>query len=494
MIWQTVIYVLVFASGAALMGFEILGVRMIAPYFGDSTLIWASVISVFLAALAAGNFCGGRIADRWPSVHTLAIVLLASALLFVLEPVIAGPVCRAIVARRFGRRIDPLLAATVLFFLPTLCLGAITPLIIRLRIPSTLRAGSTAGSVYSLSTAGSIFGALFTAFYLIERFGVRAIVMLWGAALCVMSAVAFIGRNKVTRAAMLAMLCVVTAYPATAQRRVQFKRDTLYHRIVVEDRGTQRLLRFDADWQSTMSLRNPLEGQFEYVDFFHAALAFNPDLRSVLFIGLGGGSGPRRFRHDYPEVQIDVVEIDPVVVDVAKKFFYFKEDAKLKVVVEDGRVYLQRTPKTYDLIVMDAYASSAYGAHIPFHLATQEFFALARKRMSKRGVIMYNVIGSTRGRDSRPVRSIYRTMQVQFPGICYFPAATSRNVVICATTIPQKDMPTSLVPTARKLVDDKTVSLPSFLRRIGQYSTSPMATADVPLLTDDFAPINNLLR
>lgn len=494
MMWHTIILVVVFGSGAALMSLEILGVHMMAPHFGQSTLIWASIISVFLAALSTGNICGGRIADRWPYVRTLAIVLLASAALFIVEPLIAAPVCRAIVGWRFGQRIDPLLAATVLFFLPTMCLGAVTPIAIRLRTRSANHAGSTAGFVYGLSTAGSIVGTLATAFYLIEHFGVRSIVILWGVALAIMSAAAFLGRNKLVRAAVLATLCAAAAQPATAQTIVRFKRDTLYHHIVVEDSGTRRTLRFDADRQSVMSLRNPLEGQFEYVDFFHAAFAFNPDIHSVLFVGLGGASAPRRFRHDYPEVQIDIVEIDPVVLEVAKQFFHFKEDDHMRVTIEDGRVYLQRTRKTFDLIVMDAYSSSPYGASVPFHLATKEFFEIAARRLTDRGILMYNVIGSTGGYDSRPVRSIYRTLQSVVPNICYFSAETSRNVVICAVKGPQIAMPTSIAPHGKTLVDEKKVVLPAFLRRIRRYRRAPLLTENVPLLTDDFAPINNLLQ
>jgi len=494
MLWHTIILLLVLGTGAALMSFEILGVRMIAPYFGDSVLIWASVISVFLAALSIGNFLGGRIADRWPRVDTLAIVLLAAAVLFVIEPAIAGPVCGSIVARRLGRRIDPLLAATLLFFMPTMFLGAVTPIVIRLRIRSRLSAGTTAGSIYGLSTAGSIFGTLVTAFYLIERFGVRSIVMLWGAALAVMSVAAFIGRNKIARTAMIGLLCTAAAFPATAQGIVRYQRDTLYHHIVVQDMGTQRVLRFDADWQSTMSLRNPLEGQFEYVDFFHTAFAFNPHIRSVLFIGLGGASGPRRFRHDYPDVKIDIVEIDPVIVDVARTFFYFKQDANMRVSVEDGRVHLRRTSKSYDLIVVDAYASSAYGAHVPFHLATKEFFELAARRLSANGVLAYNVIGSTGGSDSRPVRAIYRTLRATFPGVCHFTAETSSNVVLCAVKTDRMPTHRSLVDTGRRLVATGRVVLPSFLRRLGRYRTKPLAVDDVPVLTDDFAPLDNLLR
>jgi len=498
MVWNAIILVVVFGSGAALMSFEILGVRMIAPHFGDLAPVWASVISVFLAGLSVGYVCGGRAADRWPSAVTLGIVLLVAAGLFVLEPAIARPVCSAIVTRRFGRHIDPLLAATLLFFLPTMVLGAVTPLVIRLRIRSVLHAGSTAGTVYATSTAGNIVGILLTAFYLIEHHGVRKIVMLWGLVLAIMSAAAFavalVKRNKTVQTAVVVLLCLSAALPASAQTIVRLRRDTLYHHIVVEDWGTHRGLRFDADWQSTMSLRNPLEGHFEYVDFFHAAFAFNPDIRSVLFVGLGGASGPRRFRHDYPDVEIDIVEIDPVVVEVAKQFFFFKEDDKMHVAIEDGRVYLQRARKTYDLIVMDAYASSAYGAHVPFHLATKEFFQLAARRLSERGVLMYNVIGSVAGHDSRPVRAIYHTVQSVVPNICYFPAETSRNVVICAVKGPRVSMPESLIPYGKTLVDEKQVVLPGFLRRLGRYRRAPLTTTDVPLLTDDFAPVNNLLR
>lgn len=493
MIWNAVLLILVFGAGAALMSLEILGVRMMAPSFGDNTLIWSSVIGVFLAALSLGNICGGLIADRWPSSNTLAIILAAAATLFMCEPRIVDPVCSTIINYGTGSRIDPLIAAVTLFFLPTICMGAVTPLAIRLRIKSADKAGATAGMVVGTSTAGSIFGTLFTAFFLIEWYGVRTIVHLWGVALLVMAIIAAVGSKKMVKVAMLVMLCGVTG-KAAAENKIRFRRDTLYHRIIVEDRDNTRVLRFDAGLQSKMSLIDSLKGQFEYVDFFHAALAINPHMRSVLFVGLGGGSGPRRFRHDYPDVSIDIVEIDPVVVDVAKKYFHFKEDEKMKVTVKDARVFLSRPTKRYDLIVLDAYASSKYGTHVPFHLATKEFFELTAKRLKPKGVLMYNVIGRTAGAGSKPVRAIYKTMRTVFPELCYFPAVSSPNVVLCGVRMDGDSLPKSLIPQGSKLVKTGRVILPQFLTRLRRYSRAPLGTTGVPVLTDDYAPIDNLLR
>jgi spermidine synthase len=381
-----------------------------------------------------------------------------------------------------------------LFFLPTLCLGAVTPLAIRLRIPSTEKAGTAAGTVFGISTMGSIFGTLFTAFFLIERYGVRSIIIKWGLVLAIMAAVAAFGKKKTARVVAMALLCVTAAGYATAESGVLLTRDTLYHHIIVEDRGDSRLLRFDASQQSRMSISKPLTGHFEYIDMFHAAFAFNPDIKSVLFVGLGGGSAPRMFRHYYPLVQIDIVEIDPVVVEIARDYFHFKEDMKMSVKVQDARVFLTRSTKKYDLIVLDAYASSDYGTNVPFHLVTKEFFALASQKMSKNGVLMYNVIGRTSWLGSRPVRATFKTMQTAFPGVCTFPAASSPNVVLCGVRTPQAALPQTLLPQGRNLVNSGRVKLPNFLTRLEQYSKVVLDTQDVPLLTDDFAPIDNLLR
>ena len=510
-----IILIVVFGCGAALMSFEILGSRVLAPHFGSSVTVWACLIGVFLAALSVGNFLGGRVADWKPVAAILAVIILAAAVTSALVPLIAEPVCNHIVQRRFGvpgsdpisadvvqRRfgyqMDPLLATASLFFLPTLFLGGVTPFAIRMLLRSVERAGVTAGGIYGLSAAGNIFGTFFTAFYLIQTFGVTKILYFWSGFLLVLSAILlmeparriFRSKRAVSVAILLCTALISAHTPAGAV--VVYRRDTLYHRITVEDFRGLRSLKFDAAVQSTMSLRDPFEGALEYSDYFHMPFVFNPNIRRALFIGLGGGSGPKRFLYDYPEMEVDVVELDPIVVQVAEEFFGVVEDPRLKIVVEDGRVFLNWTNRRYDLIAVDAYHSNAYGPYIPFHLVTREFFERARDRLNVGGILVYNVVGTVRGPDSTAVRSIYKTMSAVFPSVCMFPVETSINVVILATKSKVNYTPQQIHERGNTLLLERRVRLPAFMRRLTRIIVWPPPMSDVPVLTDDFAPMESL--
>lgn len=497
------------------MSFEILGSRVLAPHFGSSVTVWACLIGVFLAALSVGNFLGGRVADWKPVGGILALIIVAAALTSALVPLISDPICTHIVQRRFadpgsdlmgthvvqrpfGYQVDPLLATASLFFLPTLFLGGVTPFAIRMLLRSVERAGMTAGGIYGLSAAGNIFGTFFTAFYLIQTFGVTRILYFWSAFLVVLAAILLLDpARKLLRAkralVIAVLLCAaILAVHTPAGAVVVYQRDTLYHRITVDDVRGLRSLKFDAAVQSTMSLRDPFEGALEYTDYFHVPFVFNQNIRRVLFIGLGGGSGPKRFLYDYPDVEADVVELDPIVVQVAEEFFGVVKDPRLRIVVEDGRVFLNRTNRRYDLIAVDAYHSNAYGPYIPFHLITREFFESARDRLTVEGILVYNVVGTVRGPESTAVRSIYKTMSTVFPSLCMFPVETSMNVVIIATRTKVSYTPQQIYDIGNRLLLERRVRLPAFLRRLSRIIVWPPPMVDVPVLTDDFAPIESL--
>jgi spermidine synthase len=480
------------------MSFEILGSRLLAPNFGSSVTVWACLISVFLAALSAGNLAGGRVADWRPVPGLLAVIIVLAAITAAFVPLISGGVFDWIVAKRFGYRIDPLLASSSMFFLPAFFLGAVTPFAIRLLLTRVERAGVTAGGVYALSTAGSIFGTLFTALYLIQTFGVKRVWFSWSVLLLILAAVLLLKpaleavRRKRASCLAIPMLACLLVASSPADAAVVFERDTLYHHMVVEDTGGVRTLWFDAAPQTSMLVADPFEGAMEYTDFFHVPFVFNQNIRKVLFVGLGGGSGPKRYLYDYQDVQVDVVEIDPAVVEAAQKYFFVVDDPRLNIHVEDGRVFLSRSDQRYDVIVVDAYLSSAYGPYIPFHLITREFFQEARNRLTVGGVLVYNVVGTILGPESSQVRSIYKTMNEVFPSIYLFPAETSMNVVFTAIKSKVTMTPEDVNLIGNRLFLERKVRIRAFGRRLMRCIAWAPFLGDVPVLTDDFAPLERL--
>ncbi len=215
-------------------------------------------------------------------------------------------------------------------------------------------------------------------------------------------------------------------------------RETRYHRLVVADDNDSRYLRFDSSFQSGMWLSDPYRTRFQYTDYLDLGIAHKPSARNVLFIGLGGGSAPKRIYRDFPALELQVVELDPEVVAAAYKWFALPHSPRLAVAVDDGRQWLTRHPQRWDMIVIDAF----YADSIPFHLATHEFLDLVRERLAPGGVVVVNVIGSLTGSDSKLLRSLTKTYRSSFPTVLLYPVydrvtdrnpTYTRNVILVAT-------------------------------------------------------------
>lgn len=280
-----------------------------------------------------------------------------------------------------------------------------------------------------------------------------------------------------------------------ADAQVIYETTSAYHHIRVWDEAGFRMLSFDNSRETRMFLADPLKGHFEYTEYFHMPWLWNDKIEKVLMVGLGGGSVPKAYQNDYPEVQFDAVELDPMVVQVAQKYFFVKPSPTLKIHVSDGRLFLRRSREVYDVIMMDAYVYSRYGSSIPYSLATKEFFTQASSRLSEQGVLAYNVIGSMRTTGSDALGAIYRTLKTVFPQVYLFPATSSQNVVILATKSPQPLTLAQLQQNATALREKKKAQLPTLEIRLSRMTTNaPASAARSPLLTDDFAPVDGLLR
>ncbi len=498
-----VLRIVVFGSGAILMGLEIVGSRVIAPFFGSSVYVWGGLISIFLAALSLGYYLGGTMSDRWPRVGVLAALLSLAGIAVLALNAVSRPVLLAFDAWNLGPRLNPLLASIVLFSIPSVLMGTTSPFAIKLVARDLATVGTSAGVLYALSTAGSIFGTVATAFFLIPSLGVRAILWLLGGLLLLLAAFLMVGYGRSVRPALaIAVLLLVLLAPVQSQgapialptQRVIYEKDSAYHQISILEDGFNRYLRFNRSFQGGMVLRNPFESPFLYTSYAHLAHVFHPSIRRVLLIGLGSGTIPKRFTRDYPDLTMDTVELDPAVVDVAKRFFEVKEDARQRIVVSDGRVYLRRTDAKYDVIILDAY----FAEGIPFHLATKEFLELARDHLNPSGIIVSNIIGAMAGANSRLYRALHKTYGAVFPGLYPFPTAFSighdpaetRTIILIATGKPGMRAE-EIQAAAKRLRAEHKVTLPLDKYALDFYGR-PIPIDDVPLLTDDYAPVDIL--
>ena len=280
---------------------------------------------------------------------------------------------------------------------------------------------------------------------------------------------------------------------SAASTAVLYETTSPYHHIRVLEEAGLRTMCFDDALESRMSVRSPLEGHFEYTEYFHLAWLWNTQITSVVIVGLGGGSAQRAFEYYYPNVTIETAEIDPIVVDVAEQFFGFKTSERQKVQVSDGRLFLRRNTKSRDLIILDAYVQGRYGSAIPQHLATKEFFEIVRDRLTTNGIMAYNVIGSVNDWHAEIVGAIYRTLKTVFPQVYLFPAKTSRNIVLLATKAPVKADIVGLRYRATLMAQGRQLRIPGILQRLDSFHPQPPPSVTrSPVLTDDYAPVEGL--
>jgi len=510
---------------------EIAASRVLAPFFGNSLFVWGSLIGIVLAGLAIGYWAGGILADRWPEPRLLAAVMGIGALGVLAIPILDGPVLEAIVEWDPGPRLNPLLAAIALFGFPSIVLAGVAPIAVRLHARSLTTLGQTAGRLFAISTAGSIAGTFATAFWLIPEFGTDQLLGIAAAALFATAALFSLSQRLVVTAALavagtvLAGTAAVALAPETggtiAEAQAQnwsplyrragsvrgqsppdvsgltlrYAKDTRYHRLTVADDQTNRYLRFDNTYQSGMPLARPFGTSFQYSDYFHLALAYKPDLRDILFIGLGGGSSPKRLWRDFSDLRIQAVELDPVVVDVAYRFFELPRDTRLDVAVDDGRRYLDRDDRKWDAIMIDAFFADA----IPFHLFTAEFMELVHSKLNPGGVVITNTIGSITGDSSKLFRSVYRTYRTAFPTVLVHPVKlpgdggddSIRNLMLLATDQAAPSKP-FLNQRWREIRADSN-GAPDLTKAIRDRRDAPVSVVGVPTLTDDYAPTDALL-
>ncbi len=282
--------------------------------------------------------------------------------------------------------------------------------------------------------------------------------------------------------------------PGTGGFRLIYEADSVYHHIVVSEDGSARYLRFDRSYQSGMYLADPYDSPFLYAAYVHLGLIFRPQAKKVLMVGLGGGSVQKRFWRDYRDMTIDVAELDPAVVDVAKRFFALQEDPRLRINVQDGRLFLRRTQDQYDIIILDAYFADS----IPFHLTTREFVQLAKSRLAPGGVLVSNIIGALTGERSALFRAMYKTFGSEFAGLYPFPTSyrpyfdpdVIRNIILVASDERNVTRGEILI-RARQLAPKVTYK--EFFTYAADYYEAPIPTSDVPLLVDDYAPVDTLL-
>lgn len=493
---------LAFTGGVTSVGIELSASRLLAPYFGDSTFIWANLIGLTLAFLSLGYWLGGRLADRYPSGILLCAITAVAAVTAALIPLMSRPILsrslRAFDDVAAGAFYGSLVGVLLLIAVPVTLLGFVSPFVIRLRLLGVTSAGQTAGNVYALSTVGSIVGSFLPVVLLIPWIGTRRTFLTLAVLLLIPSiAGLWVLRRPLVAVAALAMLPVVLVVSnATAAGGIRpaergtliYETESRYNYIqVVEDDG-KTLLALN-DGHAIHSIYDPNSvvtgGPWDYFmlgPLFTPSGAEGPSIDRALLIGLAGGTAARELTAVYPAVKITGVELDPTVVEVGKKYFDL-DQPNLDIVTADGRYYLRTTDQSFDLIGIDAYRQP----YIPFQLTTHEFFAEVAQHLTADGVAVVNV-GRT-ATDFRLVDALARTMNTVYANVYAIDVDGYSNTMLVGTM-----QPTDVAQFSRSV---QTLPFDSTLRSVGSRA---VATGDIrPIdppgepFTDDHAPVERVV-
>jgi spermidine synthase len=416
--------------GASSLGAEIAAARLLAPWFGASTIVWANTIATVLVALSAGYWVGGRLADRDPSLAGLSRIVLGAAGLLALVPFVAEPFLRisvqALDSVQAGAFVGSLIGVLVLVAVPVMLLGAVSPYAVRLSVHSVEEAGRVAGRLYAISTMGSLVGTFLSALVLIPLVGTRRTFLLFALSLAV-AAVPALGRRFVLAPVALALLLAIPVgtVKASGSAKVIWEKETEYqYARVVEDPTGERRLELN-EGQAVHSIYTP--GEWLTGDYWDEMLVlpFAVDRaapRSVAILGDAAGTTARAYGHFFPRARVDGVEIDGALTAVGRRLFDLR-GPNLHTHTADARPFLRRAHRRWDVIVVDAYRQP----YIPFYLTTKEFFAQVRDHLTPRGVVLVNV--GHPERSGRLEKVLTATMGTAFGTVLRDPV-TATNVVL----------------------------------------------------------------
>jgi spermidine synthase len=478
---------LVFAVGMASLGTEIAAARLMAPFFGASTIIWANTIAVVLLALSTGYRVGGRLADRHPHERALARLVLVASVALAIVPLVAHPFLslsvRAFDTISIGAFATSLFGTLVLVAVPVAMLGAVSPWALRLRLRAVDGSGAVAGRLYAISTAGSLAGVFLASLVLIPHAGTQRTFLVF-AAVAALAAVPGLGaRWALVPAVLVAALALPpgTVKPAESGRVLEeAETEYQYARVVAEPDGSRRLELNEGQaihslWRRDTVLTGDYWDEFLVLPF---AGAPRPPSR-IAVLGTAGGTVARAYARYFPQTRIDAVDIDAKLFELGRRWFGLAPRPQLRTIAQDARPFLRATRQRYDAIFVDAYRQP----YIPFYLATREFFRLARERLRPGGVVVINV--GHPDTSSRLERVLTATLRAGgFAHVVRDPVQSTNTLLVAAERPLSADAVAAAVP---RLPADLRPLAAETARRVG----APLGGGEV--FTDDRAPVEWLV-
>ncbi len=484
--------VLVFVVGSASLGTEIAAARLLAPWFGASTIVWANTIAIVLVALSVGYAIGGRIADRDPTIHGLARIVLGAAIMLAIVPFISGPFLHASTTAfedlSAGIFVGSLVGVGVLIAVPVLLLGMVSPYAVRLKVEHVEDAGRVSGRLYAIGTVGSLSGTFLASLLLIPYVGSHRTFLIFALGLALVSLPGLRrGRGRMLSGAVALAIIGLILLPEgltksdAAGGKVIWEHETEYQyaRVVETPAGTRTLELNEG--QAVHSTYRPGEyltdGYWDEMLVLPFAGAAKPE--KIAILGSAAGTTARAVAHFWPETRVDAVEIDPDVTAVGRKLFDLT-GPNVHTHTADARPWLRASDDQFDAILVDAYRQP----YIPFYLTTREFFALVKEHLRPGGVVVVNV-GHPEGSDTLE-KVLSATMRTAFGsnGV-WRDRFDATNTMLIGTTHPEP----------RVALESATPDWPDALAAVGTSTAArlrPGLTGGT-VYTDDKAPVEWLV-
>ncbi len=499
-----VLLIVVFITGACVLILEVLATRLMSPYFGNTIFTVSSVIGVVLAALSGGYYIGGNMADREPTSRRFYLIILLSGLsTFILQ--IFSVTLLPYMGYKLPITYGPLLSSILLFTLPSLLLGTLSPYVIALEKSNNKKKGigKVSGEIFFVSTLGSIFGTFLAGFYLIPTFGLGEIIMIVAFTLSGIGIVGIIkstgnlSKKKFIDPKLTIILCILASVSISSDKlslpNYVYSKDGVYEKISVVDRiykdKPARILIQDRSYSSAIYPDNPNELVFGYTKYINLYKPLLDKPKNALFIGGGAYMMPTYLIRNVPDIKVDVTEIEPELYNVVKKYFWIRDTWQLSNHIEDGRRFLRDSSQKYDLIFSDVY-STIYS--IPAHFTTIEFFELAKSHLSSDGIFLANIIGDLSRQKPSITFSEIKTFRKVFPNSYFFAVESpakigTQNLIFLGLN---KNEPLNLADIQNKYKDDEVLgTIANNLINLERFKPE-----EYQELTDNYSPIESITK
>jgi len=480
--------IITFISGALVMVFEIIGARILAPYIGTSFYVWTALIGFVLASLSLGYYLGGKWIDRFPKPVLIAYSLLGAAISLLIVLQTKDQFLHWVMIHVKGIKASAIISSFILFVPSSVFFGTISPMVAKLLLKEIDKAGKTMGNVFAFSSIGSLLGTFLAGFYLLPNFTLTNILAGLISLALIPSIFIFILERKwfwfsVSVITIITMVLGLNKQEKNASYIYEF--ESSYNSIkvfpTIDHNSKDSILIMQLGMQSAgaMSLSSrPLP--FNYLYYFKLAEYFKPSFSNALMLGGAAYGFPKYYLKSYPNANIDVVEIDEKVTEVAQKYFQLNiENPRLRIFHQDARTFINTTHNKYDVIYSDTFRNAI---SLPYQLTTVEAIQKQYDLLNEGGLVMVNVIQAVEGKSSLFLQAEMRSFQKVFPQVFLFADAGYKN---------RKRIQSTIIVAVKSM---ETFSFSS--ENIGLDSLLSKQVKDfIPLqqaLYDDFAPVDYL--